>query len=126
MFKIQLFCCFIAQLVKMLQLWSLYDVIEDTLPFVLNTKRPLSDIWLMRYKQNSFRCFQKNSEVKCFRKTPKTLLLITQRNKFTNRFFLLKTEIHMKILNIKWPLSDIWLLRYEQNNFGCFLRKLKF
>ena len=34
MFKIQLFCCFITQLVKMLQQWSLCDVIEDILPFV--------------------------------------------------------------------------------------------
>ena len=63
MFKIQLFCCFITQLVKKLQQWSLYEVIEDILPIVLNTKRPLSDIWLLRYKQNSFGCFQRNSEV---------------------------------------------------------------
>ena len=55
--KIQLFDCFIAQLVKKLQQWSLYEVIEDILPFVLNTKRPLSDIWLVSYKQNSFGCF---------------------------------------------------------------------
>ena len=48
------FCCFITQLVKKLQQWSLYEVIEDILPFVLNTKRPLSDIWLLRYKQNGF------------------------------------------------------------------------
>ena len=64
MFKIQLFCCFITQLVNKLQQWSLYEVIEDILPIVLNTKRPLSDIWLLRYKQNSFGCFQRNSEVK--------------------------------------------------------------
>ena len=24
------------------------------------------------------------------------------------------------------PLSDIWLLRYKQNNFGCFRKQLKF
>ena len=57
MFKIQLFCCFITQLVKKLQQWSLYEVIEDILPIVLNTKRPLSDIWMLSYKQNSFWCF---------------------------------------------------------------------
>ena len=34
----------------MLQQWSLYDVIEDILPFVLNTKRSLCDIWLLRYR----------------------------------------------------------------------------
>ena len=42
MFKIQLLCCFITQLVKKLQQWSLYEVIEDILPIVLNTKQPLS------------------------------------------------------------------------------------
>ena len=34
----------ISQLVKKLQQWSLYEVIEYILPIVLNTKRPLSDI----------------------------------------------------------------------------------
>ena len=59
MFKIQFFCCFITQLVKKLQQWSLYEVIEDILPIVLNTKRTLSDIWLLSYKQNNFGCFSK-------------------------------------------------------------------
>ena len=58
-YEIQNFCCFNTQLVKMLQQWSLYNVIEDILPFVLNTKRPLSDIWLLSYKQNSFGCYSK-------------------------------------------------------------------
>ena len=61
--KIQHFCCFITRLVKKLQQWSLYQVIEDTLPFVLNTKRPLSDIWLLSYKQNSFGCFFDKIEI---------------------------------------------------------------
>ena len=56
-FKWQHFCCFITQLVKKLQHWSLYEVIKDILPFVLNPKWPLSDIWLLRCKQNSFVCF---------------------------------------------------------------------
>ena len=55
--KYSICCCFISQLVKKLQQWSLSEVIEDILPFVLNTKRPLSDIWLLRYKQNIFGCF---------------------------------------------------------------------
>ena len=71
--KYSFFCCFITQLVKKLQQWSLYEVIEDILPFVLNTKRPLSDIWLLRYKQNSFGCFQENSECKFFLKTEAVL-----------------------------------------------------
>ena len=56
-FKVSGFSLVISQLVKMLQQWSLYEVIEDILLFVLNTKRPLSDIWLLRYKQNGFGCF---------------------------------------------------------------------
>ena len=43
-------------------LW-LYEVIEDTLPFVLNTKRPLSYIWLLSYEQNSFGFFLKKCKI---------------------------------------------------------------
>ena len=50
MFKIQLFCRFITQLVKKLQQLSFYEVIEGIFPLVL--KRPLSDIWMLRYKKN--------------------------------------------------------------------------
>ena len=55
--KYSFFCCFFTRLVKKLEQWSLYEVIEDILPFVLNTKRPLSNIWLLRYEQNSAGCF---------------------------------------------------------------------
>ena len=55
--KFNILVALITQLVKKLQQWSLYEVIEDILPIVLNTKRPLSDIWLLIYKQNSFGCF---------------------------------------------------------------------
>ena len=65
-FKIQLFSCFITQLIKKLQQWPLYEVKEDILPFVLNTKRPLSNIWLPSCEQNSFVCFLKNSEFQFF------------------------------------------------------------
>ena len=34
----------------------------DILPFVSNTKRPLSNIWLLKYKQNSFGCFRKKNQ----------------------------------------------------------------
>ena len=47
------FCCFITRLVKKLQHWSLYEVIEDILLFILNTKLPLSNIWLLSYEQNN-------------------------------------------------------------------------
>ena len=55
--KYSFIVAFISLIIKKLQQWSLYEVIEDILPFVLNTKRPLSDIWLLSYKQNSFGCF---------------------------------------------------------------------
>ena len=35
----------------------LYKVVVDILPFVLNTKQPLSNILLLSYKQNSLGCF---------------------------------------------------------------------
>ena len=73
--KYSILVAIISQLVKKLQQWSLYEVIEDILSFVLNTKRPLSDIWLLRYKQNSFGCFQRNSEVRFFQKTLKLFCL---------------------------------------------------
>ena len=42
------------------------------MPFIFNTQGPLSDIWLLRYKQNSFGCVRKKSEFKFLQKTPKT------------------------------------------------------
>ena len=91
-FKIQLFDCFITQLVKRLQQWSLYEVIEDILPFVFNTKRPLSDIWLLRYKQNSFGCFREKSQFQFFPKTPKIVLLITQQPNIPQRPFCIQNK----------------------------------
>ena len=61
--KFNIFVALLTQLVKKLQQWSLYEVIEDILLFVLNTKRPLSDIWLQSYKQNSFGWFCEKNEV---------------------------------------------------------------
>ena len=91
-FKIQLFGDFITQLVKKLQQLSLCEVIEDILPFVLNTKRPLSDIWLLRNKQNNFGCFRKNIESHFFQKTPKTVLLITEQPNIAQRPFCIQNE----------------------------------
>ena len=66
--KYSFIVAFISQLVKKLQQWSLYEVIEDILPFVLNPKMPLSDIWLLRNKQNNFGCFKKKTEFQFFQK----------------------------------------------------------
>ena len=99
--KLGVFCYFpkysilvaiLSQLVKKLHQWSLYEVIEDILPFVLNTKPPLSDIWLLRYKQNRFGCFRKNSEFHFFHKTPKTVLPITQQPNIAQRPFCIKNK----------------------------------
>ena len=65
----------ITQLIKKLQQWSLYEVIKDILVFGLNTKRPLSDIWLLSYKPNSFECFLKKIMFRIFSKTPKLFCL---------------------------------------------------
>ena len=90
--KYSVFCCFITQLVKKLQQWSLSEVIEDILPFVLNTKRPLSDIWLLRYKQNSFGCFRKNFRSSKCSKTPKNISLISQQPNIAQRPFCIQNE----------------------------------
>ena len=53
---------------KKLQQSSLYEVIENILPFVLNTKRPLRDNWLLSYKPKSFGHFlKKNLNFKFFK-----------------------------------------------------------
>ena len=42
---------------------------------LLNSKRSLSDIWLLRYMQNSFGCFQKILNFLFFKKHPKLFCL---------------------------------------------------
>ena len=54
------------KLIIKLQQCSSYEVIEDILPFVLNTKRPLSDTWLLSYEQNSFGCFFEKNRILFF------------------------------------------------------------
>ena len=50
---------------------------------------------------------KKNKNMNCTSQEP--------RNRFLNRFFLLKTEIHIKILNTEPILYDFRGLRYFQN-----------
>ena len=90
--KYSVFCCFITQLVKKLQQWSLSEVIEDILPFVLNTKWPLSDIWLLSCEQNNFGCFWKQMKFRFFSKTPKIVLLISQQPNIAQRPFCIQNE----------------------------------
>ena len=86
-FKIQCFCCFSTGLVRKLQQWSLYEVIENILLFVLNTKRRLSDIWLLWYKQKSFGCFWKKLEFQvCLNDQANQLLdSLLQENGYRNK-----------------------------------------
>ena len=85
--EIQHFCCCLTWLVEKLQQWSLYEVIEDILPLVLNIKRPLNDIWLLSYEQNSLGCFLKKFKFWIFSKTPKTIFLISQQPNIAQRPF---------------------------------------
>ena len=91
-FKIQFFCCFITQLVKKLHQWTFYETIEDIQPFVLNTKRPVSDIWLLSYKQINFGCFWEKLKLWFLSKTPKTVLLISQQPNIAQRPFCIQNE----------------------------------
>ena len=90
--KYSFFYCFITQLEKKLQQWSLYEVIEDILPFVLNTKRPLSDIRLLRYKQNSFGCFLKKLHSEFSWKHPKLFCLYLSNQISLRCSFVFKTS----------------------------------
>ena len=68
--KYSFICCFITHLFKRKpQQWSSYKVIEDILPLVLNSKWPLSDIWLLSYEQNNFGCFLKKLKFNFFSKS---------------------------------------------------------
>ena len=54
---------------------------------LLNTKRPLSNIWSLSYEQNSFGCFLKKIKFRIFSKTPTTVLLLTQQPNIAQRPF---------------------------------------
>ena len=107
------FCSFITQLVKKLQQWSLYEGIEDILPFVLNTKRPLSDIWLLRYKQNSFGCFQKYSELHLFQKNTQKCFAYTSTTKYRSEAVLYSKQMagyplspHINTIDVAFLLAE--------------------
>ena len=82
--KYSFIVAFISQLKQKPQQWSIFEVIENILPFVLNTKRRLSDICLLRYVQNSFGCFRKQAQNlcrSCVSWTKSNIIIITQRKK---------------------------------------------
>ena len=124
--KYSIFDCFITQLVNKLQQWSLYEVIEDILPFVLNTKRPLSDIWLLRYKQIVLGVFEKIQNFNIFKKHPKLFcLLLTNQISLRGRF-VFKTNGRISSIT---SYKDHWCSFYTSwviNQWkSCILKILK-
>ena len=103
----------ISQLVKKLHQWSLYEVIEDILLFDLNTKHPLRDIWLLRYKQNSFGCFQRNSGVKFFLKNTQNCYAYNSVTKYRSESVLYSKRsagyplsLHIKTIDVAFLLAE--------------------
>ena len=83
----------LLQLVTKVQQWSLYEVIEDILPFVLNTKWSLSNIRLLSYKQNGFGYFLKNLRFWFFfLKHPKLFCLYLSNQILLKGHFVFKTN----------------------------------
>ena len=76
---------------KNLQQWSVYEVIEDILPFILNTKQPLRDIWLLRYKHKSFG-IRSDQNFKFFKKHPKLFYLYLSNEISLRCRFVFKTN----------------------------------
>ena len=68
--------------------------------------------------KSSTGCFKKNATMFVCLISPEPM------NRFLNRFFLLKTEIHMKILNTEPILCDFRGLRYLQNKTGFWNRQV--
>ena len=78
--------------IKEIQKWPLYEVKEDILLFVLNTKLPLSDIWLLSYKQNSFGFFLKKFKLWIFSKKNKIIFLISQQPNIVKTLFCIQNK----------------------------------
>ena len=67
-------------------------MIEDILPFVLNTEWPVTNAGLLRYEQNSFGCISLTAGFQLFQNTPKTILLISQQPSIHQRSFCIQNE----------------------------------
>ena len=115
------FFCLVTQRVQKQGHWSLYEVIEDILPFVLNTKRSLSDIWPLSYKRNSFGCFLKKLKFWIFSKTPKNVFLISQQPNIKTAGYPLSPHIKYKdhCCNFFYELSN------KATKKRCILKSLK-
>ena len=112
--KYSFLCCFITQLINKLQQWFLYEVIEDILPFVLSTKRLLSDIWLLRNKQNNFGCFQEKTEFQSFFKNTQNCFAYNSATKYCSEAVLYSKRMagyplspHIKNIDITFTQAEL-------------------
>ena len=134
--KYSFFCCFITWLVKKLQQWSLYEVVEDILPFIFDTKRPLSDIWLLSYKQNNFGSFWgKKCNSDFFQKDPKLFCLYLSNQILLRGCFVFKTNGRISSINsykdhccsffTSWVIKQqtkLYIEHFEKTpKFGCMV-----
>ena len=112
--KYSCLCCFITQLINKLQRWSLYEVIEDILPFVLNTKRLLSNIWLLSYKQNSFGCFLTKVRISIWSKNTQNCFAYISATKYCSEAVLYSKRTagyplspHIKTITVAFLQAEI-------------------
>ena len=66
---------------------------RDSLIKVIETGRFNRIITGDVYKQNTFGCFRKNSELQFVQKTPKTVLLITRQPNIAQRLLFIQNEM---------------------------------
>ena len=74
-------------------------------------------IWIFK-KRLIYRVFKKNGAVFILQMSRQPSI------RFSNRFFLLKTEIHTQILNTKPFLCDFWGSRYLPNKIEFLTRAI--
>ena len=105
--------------------YSTSMVIKDILLFVLNTKKPLSDIWLLRYKQNKFWCFIKTNRISFLSKTPKTVLLISQQTNIAQRLFCIQNKRQDTLYSYPYSCCSFftsWVIKQQKNSILNFLK----
>ena len=114
-------------------------MIEDILSFVLNTKRPLSVKWLLRYKQTVLGVFKKNHYFNFFQKHPKLFCLYLSNQISLRGRFVFKTNDRISSITsdkdhccsffTSWVIKQQKTLYFEKflktPNFGRSVHTLK-
>ena len=96
-------------------------MIEDIIPFVLNTKRPLSDIWLLSYEQNSFGCFWQNGKFWLFFENTQNCFAYISATKYRSEVIL-----YSKRTAKNWNISLVQRSQYLCGGFLWTLHWLLF